>query len=630
MRLRNKVIRVFAYTFAFGLVSISLLTRKSYAMNLRPAEPVPAQGMPKQEFQATTDKFVPEQDDTRQTDTITTALEGKALGSTYPLYRGVQMQDDVMRRTTSSNTSIGPKESGLLEEEASPQQNKPFKAVLEQPKQGEQVLTSAPEVQQMTGGVPGSSGVNPSIRKRPTSAPESSERRPLTPKLPVGSKGFGGVQTPTRTPRGSESGQRGSLSERSSRSGQYSLQPKRENCSPCSEPIVNCCQNLFTGHMSMTGRSPTRHAQQMGSFPRSSSPTLASWNLESSTSGSNLQWNNRPIADLLQEYYSKPTKAQKDQFYLNCADRVDSPKMNQFNEAVEKHDSYQREQAEKAALKRAIEIDRNIKNSNSHLLDDSPPAEGFPEETSRDYRAANYHENVPWQRRIVPNDGTQITLPDVYSYHNMESHTTDITMKHIRSQHKQVEDCAESSRKAQERGRRRLMEVAIANGNIRILPIGKTEDQSVQHIEAILEASPDCKFSAEKTTVARVKRAYNNLSIKWPKLKDTPISSSLPPNLFSIGLEDNVIKGSQSSNMVGRKRSGNTKPRPLKVLTASIQYQGDEIEDRILVGPDSSHTDSHYEAYNHDGVYLGKIDKDTLLLFAEAIPLDDRVALPKE
>jgi hypothetical protein len=142
-------------------------------MDLRP-EPVPAQGMPKQEFQATTDKFVPEQDDTCQTDTITTALEGKAWDSTYPLYRGVQMQDDVMRRTTSSNISIGRKESGLLEEEASPQQSKPFKAVLEEPKQGEQVLTGAPEVQQMTGRIPGSSGVNPLIRKRPTSAPEFS------------------------------------------------------------------------------------------------------------------------------------------------------------------------------------------------------------------------------------------------------------------------------------------------------------------------------------------------------------------------------------------------------------------------------------------------------------------------
>ena len=632
MRLRNKLIRGLAYTFAFGLVTISLLTRKSYAMNLR-LESVPAQVMPKQEFQLTTGKLVPEQDDTRQTDTITTALEGKASGSTSPLHRGAQTQDDVMRRTTSSNISIGPKESGLLEEEASTQHNEPLKAVLEQPKQGEQVLTGAPEVQQMTVEIPGSSGVNPSIRKRPTSAPESSERRPLTPKLPVGSKGFGGAQTPTQSPRGYESGPVRSLSERSGRSGQYSLQSKRENCSPCSEPIVNCCQNFFTGHMSMTGRSPTRHAQPMASFPRSSSPTLASANPESSTSGSNLQWNNRPIVDLLKEYSSKPTKAERDQFYLDCTGRVDSPKMNQFNEAVENHNSYQREQAEKAAIKRRIEIERNIKNS--HLLDDPTPAEGFPEETSRDYRAANYHENVPWQRRIVPNNGTQITPPDVYSYHNMESHTTDITMKHIRSQQKQVEDCAESSRKAQERGRRRLMEVAIANGNIRILPIGKTEDQSVQHIEAILEASPDCKspdckFSADKNTVARVKRAYNNLSIKWPKLKDTPISSSLPPNLFSIGLEDNVLKGSQSSNMVGRKRSGNTKPRLLKVITASIQYQGDKVVDRILVGPDSSHPDFHYEAYNHDGVYLGKIDKDTLLLFAEAIPLDDRVALPKE
>ena len=626
MKLRNKLIRGLAYTFAFGLVTVSLLTRKSYAMDVRP-ESVPAQVMPKQEFQPTIGKLVLEQDDTRQTDTITAALQGKASPSASPLQRGGQTQDDVMRRTTSSNISIGPKESGFLEEKASPEQSD--KAVLEQPQQGEQVLTGAPEVQQMTGGVPGissgnpstGSGVSSSVRKRAMPAPEAS--RPFLSTSPVGLKGLGGARTPTQTPRGQEAGYVGSLSERAGGSDQYS---KRENCSPCSEPIVNCCQNLFRGRMSIAGRSSTPPALPMGSFPRSSTPTLASANPEGSTSGSNLQWNNRPIADLLNEYSSKPTQAERDQFYLDCADRVDPPKMDQFSEAVTSREEYQRMMGNSAALARGIEIDRNIKNS--HLLADTAPAEGFPEGTSRDYRATNYHENVPWQLRIVPNDGTRITPPDIYFYHNMQSHAGDITMDHVRSEQRKVEKCRPEVKKAQEKGRRKLMEVAInkKDGNIRTLPIGENEEQSVQYIVSILEASPDCKFSAEKTTVARVKKAYGILGKGWPKLEDTPISTSLPPSLFSVG-RDNVLKGSEPSNWVGTKRSGNTKSRDLKMITASIKYRGGEAVEMILVNPDKSHVDFHFEAYDHNGFYLGKLDKDTVLLCAESIPKPERVAV---
>ena len=57
MKLRNKLIHVLASTFTFGLVSLSFLTRKSYAMDLR-SQPISAQLVPKQVITPTIDKLV--------------------------------------------------------------------------------------------------------------------------------------------------------------------------------------------------------------------------------------------------------------------------------------------------------------------------------------------------------------------------------------------------------------------------------------------------------------------------------------------------------------------------------------------------------------------------------------------
>lgn len=40
----------------------------------------------------------------------------------------------------------------------------------------------------------------------------------------------------------------------------------------------------------------------------------------------------------------------------------------------------------------------------------------------------------------------------------------------------------------------------------------------------------------------------------------------------------------------------------------------------LLVSQDLLHVDKHYETYDEDGVYLGKMDKDTMLLYEESRP----------
>ena len=58
--------------------------------------------------------------------------------------------------------------------------------------------------------------------------------------------------------------------------------------------------------------------------------------------------------------------------------------------------------------------------------------------------------------------------------------------------------------------------------------------------------------------------------------------------------------------------------------------KGGKVTEMILVSPDRLHVDGHYEAFDHDGYYLGKMDKDTMLLHAEAIPYEDRIAKPQK
>jgi hypothetical protein len=187
-------------------------------------------------------------------------------------------------------------------------------------------------------------------------------------------------------------------------------------------------------------------------------------------------------------------------------------------------------------------------------------------------------------------------------------------------------------RRAQERGRRRLLDVALKHGKIRTLPMGRNGTQTVDNIEAILRFEHQCKFSADSDTVKLVKAAYKRLGIQWPDVGDTPISSSLPPNLFSIG-KDNVAAA--SGNTTERKcvsitTSGKQQTWTLKVITPSIEYEGGKVKKMFLVSRDYSHVDGHYEVFDHDGLYLGKLDKDTMLLYAESIPLENRVARPQK
>lgn len=76
--------------------------------------------------------------------------------------------------------------------------------------------------------------------------------------------------------------------------------------------------------------------------------------------------------------------------------------------------------------------------------------------------------------------------------------------------------------------------------------------------------------------------------------------------------------------------SGKRQTWPLRILRESIEYEGGKVKKMLLVSRDYSHVDGHYQVFDHRGNYLGKLDKDTMLLYAESIPHEDRVALHKQ
>ena len=595
-------------------------------MNLKP-ESVPAQVMQKQEFQVTSDKRLPEQDDTRQADAITTALEGKASASTSPLQRGGQTQDDAMRRTTSSNISIGPKESSLLEEEASLQQNESLKAVLEQPQTGEQALTGAPEVQQMTGGVSGSSGFNPqgslgassSIRKRPALAVEPAN--PLTLKPPVGSKGLGGAQTPLQRPREYESGHVGSLSERSGGSGQHS---KRENCSPCSEPIVNCCQNLFGGRMSIAGRSTTLPAQRMASFPRSTTrPSISTFALEDSEHPIS-QWERLTINQLYDEFICPENESSEDDIMTEI-ERREEKQVTEMERKKGKQEGQQK-RAEKVARKRSLEIDLILKINRCSLGED---------EIDADYRAVDYEEVVPWQKRLLTGGSTRLKPTSMDSYANMTSHDNDITSETVASLKKELNACPPKTRDVLEKGQARALEVARKKDHLRVLPVIFDEGcrtQNVHNIATLLKSSgKELFFSADKEVVSLVKEAYTEAGEAWPSAADSPITTSLSRNLFSIG-KDNLTPSAitpQEKDLCRVSKNVNKRNlrRPLQVIKESIDRKGKNFVGMLFVEQDTTHIGQDFEVYNEDGVYLGIMDKNTMLLHAESMPYTDRFAV---
>lgn len=138
---------------------------------------------------------------------------------------------------------------------------------------------------------------------------------------------------------------------------------------------------------------------------------------------------------------------------------------------------------------------------------------------------------------------------------------------------------------------------------------------------------PNCTFSAHKEVVLLMEGAYQQLGLPWPSVADSPISSSLPKNIFSIGT-DNVNKATENRPDIQwlgtNNRTGQT--WPLKPLKESIVMEKGKVVDKILVNADKSHVIRHYEVYNHTGEYLGIMDNRTQLLNAESIPFSDRIA----
>jgi hypothetical protein len=65
----------------------------------------------------------------------------------------------------------------------------------------------------------------------------------------------------------------------------------------------------------------------------------------------------------------------------------------------------------------------------------------------------------------------------------------------------------------------------------------------------LLKHRDDCKFSAYKEVAELVKEAHKALNKEWPSVEDTPLSTSLPRNLFSIG-KDNVFKSADSHKTI--------------------------------------------------------------------------------
>lgn len=139
----------------------------------------------------------------------------------------------------------------------------------------------------------------------------------------------------------------------------------------------------------------------------------------------------------------------------------------------------------------------------------------------------------------------------------------------------------------------------------------------------------DVKFSDRIEVVELVQQAYSILGWDLPSLGNTLFSTSLPRNLVPFG-KDNLkerAKADQRFKWVSTGPTGQT--WDLKVVEGSIKGSGKYAYGMVFVNQDHTHVNKHYEAYNDGGFYLGIADKDTMLPYAEAIPYEDRNALPK-
>ena len=571
-------------------------------------------------------------DDTRDESTIGTILETEASGSRVSpndVSGGPQTQEDA-RRTTSSAVSIGPRNSeveSFLEEELSPQQSKPLRVVLEGPQKEQEVLTGAPKIQEMGGGIAGRSPVQPTslegrggtvLNQRPLRARPSNQ-------VPISNlQGFGAAQTSRRD----EINRSQALPERLSGYNQPHLQQKKRGCSPCSTSIVSCCQNFFTGRykshvrtLSMSGPPAPSPAPRMHSFARQSTTNLVPEEQKNSI----FPWEHRSTEELVQEFFSKPTEKERDEYYLTTFDKISDSKVNEFDNLIDG----KREKDKEATRKRVAEIRKHLAMHKCDLRRDETI---LPETDSSNYEAENYKEIVPWQQRLVLKDSTNIKPNNGEDFAKMKSHTSDITPESVASLKKELETCSPKTLTELEAGQTRALEVALKRNYLRVLPVifdGRHHDQNLQNIVTILQHGSECKFSAHKEVAELLEEAYVMVGKKWPTLQDTPITSSLPRNLFSIG-KDNVSQSATNPPDIRWISTGTgNKIWNLKVIKESIERHGNRKEGMIFVNQDNSHPNKHYEAYNEVGTYLGVMDKDTMLLYAESIPYEDRFAVPK-
>ena len=254
------------------------------------------------------------------------------------------------------------------------------------------------------------------------------------------------------------------------------------------------------------------------------------------------------------------------------------------------------------------------------------------EETGANYRDKNYEEDIPWQQRLVVIDSTKIESTNVEDLATMASHTGNITLETVASVKKELAAFPQSTRDALKEGRTRVVEVARKKDHLRVLPVifGKhgNHAQNVNNIVTLLNSGEDCIFSANKEVVSLVKEAYGIAGKDWPSLRDTPITNSLQKNLFSIG-KDNVGHSAinpKDISWVGKSTRNRSIKRDLKVIRESIERRGNRKYGMIFVDLDDTHDNMHYEAYNEAGTYLGIMDRNTMLLYADSRPYPYRYA----
>ena len=615
----------------FGLCIIYLLRPKPYlrsqfaTLSIR-SEAVPAQWDAAAEKQKESSTL----DNVRQQSRIGTELQPETSESRSRL--------EEFRRTTSSAVSIEPRESGapFLRSESSEMASSSWEEPrLQDPQQlrtieEQKIAVDAPEIQEMTTGFSNKSNVSRFAENR-----RESLRQRRIPQVPLGNT----------TPRQSNQVQAlQSGTPRPSSSSQSQSETPKRRCSPCTDSVISCFQTTCNPLISRAqGHARTLYQSGPPSSPRAQTmvPFRSASTGEASTENIQFPWDSRPTMEIVEEYFTQPDDAAKEAYFNAYTEKLNPEKgervytlIDDKEKGIERQEKNRYQRENMAALARANEIDPYLQGYKCSLASDTPPEGGFSKSSSRDFRSTKYQENLPWQLRLKPNNESGIKPADMNDYRNTMAHSGPIAMATFESQQKELDRCTSRSKEAQEIGRERAVEVALKCGHLRVLPAtfqSHNHQGDVKNVIIILENQPNCVFSADKDTVLIVKDAFQQLGRPWPGLEDSPISSSLPKHIFSIG-EDNVHKDARSHrdlNWVGTNKNTN-KTWPLKVLKSSIEYEQGTPIDMLFVNQDLSHIEKHYEVYDSDGFYLGKMNRNTMLLDAESVPFEDRTAMPKK